>query len=76
MSNWAMLPKGVPLGTQLHFSVAQGLHRSDLDNLTKAILDAAQGAVFHNDCWIDVIRASRGSYSEDSTVAIFYELES
>jgi crossover junction endodeoxyribonuclease RusA len=35
------------------------LHKGDLDNICKAILDAAQGIVFRNDCWIDSISIQR-----------------
>lgn len=34
-------------------------HKGDLDNICKAILDAAQGIVFRNDCWIDMISIQR-----------------
>ena len=34
-------------------------HRQDLDNLVKAILDAASGIVWADDRWVDHIEASR-----------------
>ncbi len=34
-------------------------HRQDLDNLVKAILDAASGIVWADDRWVDPIEASR-----------------
>lgn len=33
--------------------------KGDLDNIIKAILDAMQGIVFVNDCWVDDIRFIR-----------------
>jgi Holliday junction resolvase RusA-like endonuclease len=47
-----------PMGCDLSFNVVQ-LHKCDLDNLVKAVLDAAQGIVFTNDSWIDSISARR-----------------
>ena len=35
------------------------LHKCDLDNLTKAILDAGQGILYKNDSWCDSIEADR-----------------
>lgn len=54
-----MLPAQTPLYVKLFIEQPNNLHRSDLDNLIKAVLDAAQGIIFHNDCWIDWIEASR-----------------
>jgi Holliday junction resolvase RusA-like endonuclease len=34
-------------------------YKGDLDNIVKAILDAAQHVVFRNDCWISEIYARR-----------------
>lgn len=34
-------------------------HRADLDNLTKAVLDAANKIVWFDDCWVDYITADR-----------------
>lgn len=40
------------------------LHKGDLDNICKAILDAAQGIVFRNDCWVDRISIQRKRATE------------
>jgi len=47
-----------PMGCDLSFNVEQ-MHKCDLDNLVKAVLDAAQGVVYTNDSWIDSISARR-----------------
>lgn len=58
-SGLEMFPAQTPLYVKLLISQPNNLHRSDLDNLIKAVLDAAQGIVFQNDCWIDDIQAGR-----------------
>lgn len=57
-NDWSMLPAQTPLIVFVDF-VKPDLHRGDLDNLAKAVIDAAQGIVFLNDCWIDRIMARR-----------------
>lgn len=56
---WEMFPEGVPLGVRILFTVYKSIHKSDLDNKVKAVLDAMQGVVYQNDMWIDHIIASR-----------------
>ena len=56
---WEMLPERTPLDVCLWFYPAD--HRCDLDNLVKAVLDAAQGIVFKDDRWVDSICAVRGT---------------
>ncbi|MHC4088719.1 MAG: RusA family crossover junction endodeoxyribonuclease [Planctomycetota bacterium] len=56
---WEMLPAQTPLQATIFFNVPGWLHCSDLDNQVKAVLDAAQGVVFKNDCWVDAITARR-----------------
>lgn len=53
-----MLPKETPLMVIAIIETPK-LHKGDLDNLCKAILDSAQGIVFPNDCWIDSISIQR-----------------
>lgn len=48
----------LPLGCDLSFNLTQ-LHRADLDNLVKAVLDAGTGIIYTNDAWIDSISARR-----------------
>jgi Holliday junction resolvase RusA-like endonuclease len=50
---------GQPIRALLLVSMSAGLHKQDLDNQTKAILDAAQGLLFENDLWIDAISVER-----------------
>jgi len=57
-NGWEMLPR-VPLAVRIEIESTDGLHRSDLDNEVKAILDAAQGVVYPNDCWVDRLEAER-----------------
>lgn len=46
------------------------LHHCDLDNLVKALLDAANKVVYPDDAWIDYIRAGR-TLAEGDQYAIF-----
>jgi len=58
-NNWEMLPARTPLRCYLLVWTPARLHTCDLDNLLKAVLDAAQGVVYRNDCWIDSAWAHR-----------------
>ena len=62
-NEWEMIPRGIPLGTVILIQPAR--HNSDLDNLAKAMLDAAQGVVFEDDRWVDVIIAARHDGKEE-----------
>ena len=66
-SGWAMLPERTPLAVRIEIGKEGGLHKSDLDNEVKAILDAAQGIVYRNDCWVDDIEAFRWLGGRDAT---------
>jgi len=56
---WSMLPGQTPLRMVATVERKSGMHKSDADNLLKALADAAQGVVFPNDLWIDSIQLSR-----------------
>ena len=58
-NDWELLPESTPLWASIIIHRASGLHKCDLDNQVKAILDAAQGIVFKNDFWFDDINAQR-----------------
>jgi len=62
---WEMLPARTPLTVHVLIYHANGFHNRDLDNEVKALLDAAQGIVFHNDCWVDAITARRQANARD-----------
>ena len=55
-----MLPAQTPLWIAIVYvaPVSQG-HRCDLDNITKAVLDACNGIVYPDDRWIDSIDIRR-----------------
>jgi Holliday junction resolvase RusA-like endonuclease len=59
------LPEHTPLSLELDFVVSQNLHTKDIDNMTKAVIDAAQRIVFRNDCWIDRVTVSRRLGDQD-----------
>jgi len=57
-----MLPlfvRGIPLSVYIYLLVDGGLHYCDIDNCAKAILDAAQGIIFEDDRWVDVLIIER-----------------
>lgn len=54
-----------PLRCHIILIVRKDLHRKDLDNQIKALLDSAQGLIFENDLWIDTITAERSLGQED-----------
>ena len=59
MVDRAMLPESTPLEVMILIAHGHKFHRRDLDNEVKALLDAMQGIVFKNDCWVDGIQAER-----------------
>jgi Holliday junction resolvase RusA-like endonuclease len=69
-----LMLKHAPMGCDLSFNVQQ-LHKCDLDNLVKAVLDAAQGIVYANDCWIDLLAARRRIASTPRLVFSIWELK-
>ena len=62
-----MLPR-CPLRVKIEILMTGGVHRCDLDNQVKALLDAAQGIVFPDDRWVDVVEAHRIKSDEDLTI--------
>ena len=56
-NEWELILRVVPLTVFIVIQPAR--HTQDLDNLVKGLLDAAQGIVFEDDRWVDVIVASR-----------------
>lgn len=57
LNGWRMYHKGIPLRVRIHFGWC--LHNRDIDNETKAVLDAAKGILFADDRWVDEIAAKR-----------------
>lgn len=56
---------GVPLHAHIIIHRSEALHKRDLDNQVKAILDAAEDIIFANDLWIDRITAERSLAAQD-----------
>ena len=48
-----------PLSVTILLRVTDGMHRKDLDNQIKAVLDAGNGIIWRDDRWIDEIFARR-----------------
>ena len=67
-SGFEMLPPKTPLSVSISFHVTDGLHRCDLDNQGKAVLDALQGIVYKDDAWVDKITLERELGDEDVAV--------
>lgn len=64
INGWEMLPERTPLFVGISIKHNSGWHNRDIDNELKAILDAAQGVVFKDDCWIDLIICSRMAHPD------------
>jgi Holliday junction resolvase RusA-like endonuclease len=73
-NNWKILPR-TPLWIWIKQEVTRGLHRFDADNALKALMDAAQGIVFHNDCWVDEIMYTRSLGDENVATITILELD-
>ena len=68
-----MLNRKTRLAVAIRMRAPGGLHRWDLDNGVKAILDAAQGIVFADDRWIDRLTAER-SIGEEYITEMMVEM--
>jgi Holliday junction resolvase RusA-like endonuclease len=64
-----MLPGQTPLEVVITIHKSP-LHKCDLDNLVKALLDAGNRVIYPDDRWIDYIRAGR-KLDEQDHYAIF-----
>ena len=71
-NEWELIPRGIPLGVAVVIRPAR--HNQDLDNLVKALMDAAQGIVFEDDRWVDVIIAARHDDGDDETYLTVFHL--
>lgn len=69
-----MLPERTPL-LVIAIIETPTPHVGDIDNLTKALIDSAQGIVFPNDSWIDSISIQRKRASEYKAQVWIEELE-
>jgi len=71
-NEWELVARGVPLGAVMVIQPA--LHNCDLDNLAKAILDAARGIVFEHDRWVDAVIAVRYDSGDDQAYVTIFRL--
>jgi Holliday junction resolvase RusA-like endonuclease len=69
-----MLPAQTPLAVDISVYYKSRMHAHDLDNIIKALLDAMQGIVYQNDCWIDYISALRLAGKVDETIITIREI--
>lgn len=58
------VPRHTPFQIKIHITQTRALHRCDLDNQIKAILDGCQGILFPNDFWCDSIQATRSQSAQ------------
>ena len=68
-----VVPETAGFGVHMTFYVAS-MHKCDLDNLVKAIIDACQGVLFKNDRYCDTIFAQRQKcegHEEGVQIAIY-----
>ena len=65
-NGWEMIPERTPFRVRCYFVPYQ--HRSDLDNLVKSAMDAAQGVVYPDDRWCDEIVAARATGGPERAV--------
>ena len=68
-----MLAEKTPLAVTIQIETPTP-YKGDLDNLVKAILDAAQHIVFRNDCWIAEIYATREKAKEHRAFVLIGEI--
>jgi len=68
-NHYEMFVRGVPLYVMIRARWCR--HNQDLDNIVKAVLDAGNGIIYEDDCWIDAISAYRSSGGEDLYLAVW-----
>ncbi len=73
-NGWQIFRSGIPLGVELSVNVGK-VHNHDLDNVHKAVLDAANKIVYADDRWIDEIRVRRYKSDEHKAILLVWELE-
>lgn len=59
MQDREMIKRGHPITAFIDVYVSGRIHNHDLDNIVKAIFDAANGIVYEDDRWIDSFQVSR-----------------
>lgn len=69
LENLDPLPDRTPLEVSLSFQ-RPAMHKCDLDNLLKAVLDACQGIVFKDDRWVDRIFTERSDATGEHFVSM------
>lgn len=62
---WEQIPKKVPLAVTIQIERKKRLHGTDIDNMAKSCLDAAQGIVYADDRYIDRLQVSRRQTDRD-----------
>lgn len=72
-NGWGMIRRGIRIGVTLTIQPAR--HNSDLDNIIKAVADAAQGIAYEDDRWIDHIRSERTQGADDVAYFTVFRLE-
>ena len=66
-NGWTMLPTQTALVVSIIFWIPRRMHCCDIDNQVKTVLDSAQGIVFKDDRWVDVLYVHRKCYDEYKT---------
>jgi len=72
-NSWQIFDK-IPLAIELSVS-AKKVHSHDLDNVLKAVLDAANKIVYTDDRWIDEMRIRRYKADEHKAILLVWKLE-
>jgi len=73
-NGWGMIAR-TPIAVDITIQMTGGLHRQDLDNQVKAILDAANGIVWSDDRWVDSLTARRILGDVDQVVVVVEQVE-
>ena len=64
-----------PMMVTIRIGQKIGLHRCDIDNQAKACLDAANGIIWRDDRWVDVLLVSRTEALSDQVEIIVAPLQ-
>jgi len=66
-----IIKRGVPI--RFHAVIMGYGHNCDVSNLMKALEDAAQGILFHNDCWVDDLHGVRSDFKAEPKIILLVE---
>jgi Holliday junction resolvase RusA-like endonuclease len=64
-NDYEMIPPKVPIKLSFKIHTTRSRGKSDIDNYLKTIMDAGNGIIWHDDCWIEKIGSGQIYYKSE-----------